>query len=82
VRVGTLRPNLLPALLAVAGALELSACRQPEQPPLPPSGPINPTDRPAALAEDDNTTDASITSDAWVTVDAAFGIDAGVPQRR
>ena len=77
------RPSLLPALF-VAGALHASACRQPEQPPLPPSGPINPTDRAAILDDppgDDNTTDASITSDAWA-LDAAFGIDAGVPQRR
>jgi hypothetical protein len=82
VRAGT----VLVLLLVVTGAFAW-ACHPPEQPPVPPSGPLNPTAGHAASndsrqGQDDTMTDASIASDARATLDsAAIGFDSAVPER-
>jgi hypothetical protein len=70
------RGILLASTALALALLATAACRQPEQPTVPPR-PINPTNGPIAY-EPQEVTDASIVSDAGITVEAAIGrMDGG-----
>jgi hypothetical protein len=76
------------SLLAASGALCLSLafCHEPEQPPLAPPTPTDPSNggrRIVAIAPPDEVLDASIVSDAGPALDVPiFGLDAGIPTLR
>jgi hypothetical protein len=64
-----------PVFLAAFAALMMAACHEPEQPPVPPPTPINPTNvKPGRLelGRTGEVIDASILSEARAPLDAAF----------